>query len=311
MPVLTFVRGEDLRTIVVPRGDAAAPAIVSLPTDRFTRPRRIDAIGDRDVTDVGRKNGRFLIGMQAVKQPFVLTVDHAEKPRHERDEGSDQRRDRARDHRRGDHPQSPGIQGIPGIDSAALHRAQHDEASLRNRRRVEAIEAAIAGDYFSEPHGRSDWVWKDFYINGVRWKYGSIPELPLIQPEKVSQLPLDIHLTNDYRYQLVRETEVDGYRVYEVSFQPPPNAPGSLPLYRGTVWIDKRTWARIRISMVQLNLTGEVLSNEERVDFQPFARATWLRSTRRTWRRRTRGPSCGCRSTSMRSRSSPPPVMAT
>src|SRR5207248_3011445 len=46
----------------------------------------------------------------------------------------------------------------------------------------------------------------------------------------------------------------------------------ALPLYRGTVWIDAKSWARIRISMIQLNLTGEVLSNEERVDFQPFAR---------------------------------------
>src|SRR5207249_2006409 len=61
---------------------------------------------------------------------------------------------------------------------------------------------------------------------------------------------------------------------YEVRFEPPPKAAASLPLYRGTVWIDSRSWARIRISMVQLNLSGEVLSNEERVDFQPFDRAS-------------------------------------
>src|SRR5205823_2355746 len=72
--------------------------------------------------------------------------------------------------------------------------------------------------------------------------------------------------------QLVRETDVAGYHTYEVRFEPPPNAATALPLYRGTVWIDARTWARVRITMVQLNLTGEVLSNEERVDFQPFAR---------------------------------------
>ena len=84
----------------------------------------------------------------------------------------------------------------------------------------------------------------------------------------------DIHLTNEYRYQLVRESDVDGYHTYEVRFEPPPNAPESLPLYRGTVWIDAHTWARVRLSMVQLNLTGNVLSNEERVDFQPFARAS-------------------------------------
>ncbi|MGZ4779013.1 MAG: hypothetical protein ACXV5L_07435, partial [Thermoanaerobaculia bacterium] len=275
MPVLTFVRGEDLRTIVVPRGDAAAPAIVSLPTDRFTRPRRIDAAGDRDVSDVGKKNGRFLIGMQAVKQPFVLTVDHAEKP----DANVTKEAISVATER--------GITVEEIIRNHQAYKAFQESIQPRYIARdttklrfgigagSEVIEAAIAGDFFSEPHGRSDWVWKDFFINGVRWKYGSIPELPLIQPEKVSQLPLDIHLTNEYRYQLARETEIEGYRVYEVNFQPPPNAPESLPLYRGTVWIDKRSWARIRITMVQLNLTGEVLSNEERVDFQPFARDTW------------------------------------
>ena len=97
-------------------------------------------------------------------------------------------------------------------------------------------------------------MWQDFFINGVRWKYGRIPELPLIQPEKVTQLPLDIHLSNEYRYELVRQTDMLGYRTYEVRFEPPPNAPEDLPLYRGTVWIDAKTWARVRIAMVQLNL---------------------------------------------------------
>jgi len=275
MPVLTFVRGEDLRTIVVPSGDAAAPAIVSLPTDRFTRPHRIDVAGDRVVTDVGRKNGRFLIGMQAVRQPFVLTVDHAEKP-----DGKVTKEAISVATERGitveeiirNHQAYKAFQ-----ESIQPRYIARDTTKLRFGIGAgsEVIEAAIAGDYFSEPNGRADWVWRDFLINGVRWKYGRIPELPLIQPEKVSQLPLDIHLTNDYRYQFIRETELNGYPVYEVHFEPPPNAPASLPLYRGTVWIAKQNWARIRIDMVQLNLTGEVLSNEERVDFQPFARDSW------------------------------------
>ena len=79
----------------------------------------------------------------------------------------------------------------------------------------------------------------------------------------------------------MRPTDLLGYRVYEVRFEPPPNAPAELPLYRGTVWIDARTWARVRIAMVQLNLTGEVLSNEERVDFVPFSRETKAAAERR------------------------------
>src|SRR5258708_16808080 len=96
----------------------------------------------------------------------------------------------------------------------------------------EAIEATIAGDYFSDPTSkptpRADWVWQDFYLNGVKWKYGRIPELPLIQPEKVTQLPLAIHLTNEYRYDLVRETDVLGYHTYLAHFEPPPT-PAATP----------------------------------------------------------------------------------
>ncbi len=271
MPVLTFVRGEDLRTIIVPRGDATAATIASLPSDRYTRPRRIDAAGDRQVTDVGAKGGHFLIGLQPVKHPFLLTLDHTEKPQTTKEAISvaTQR----------------GITVEEIIRNHQAYRSYQESIQPRYIARDatklrftleggEAIEATISGDFFSDPHAASDWVWQDFYINGVKWKYGRIPELPLIQPEKVAQLPLDIHLTNEYRYQLIRETDLNGYHTYEVRFEPPPNAPAGLPLYRGTVWIDSKTWSRIRISMVQLNLTGEVLSNEERVDFQPFARAT-------------------------------------
>lgn len=272
-PVLEFVRGEDLRTIVIPRGDATASTIVSLPSDAYINPKRIDAAGEVVMTDVGRKGGHFLIGMRPVTAPFVFAVEHNEKPQ-------------------------PNVtketlniateRGITVEEIIRNHQAYRSyEESIQPRYVAkdttklrfqlagsEAIEATIAGDFFSDPKGRADWVWSDFYINGVKWKYGRIPELPLIQPEKVTQLPLDIHLTNEYRYVLVRETELNGYRTYEVRFEPPPNAPASLPLYRGTVWIDAKTWARIRISMIQMHMTGEVLSNEERVDFEPFARAS-------------------------------------
>ncbi|HEV7484266.1 MAG TPA: hypothetical protein VGQ65_01195 [Thermoanaerobaculia bacterium] len=276
-PVIAFVRGEDLRTVLVPRGDAAASTIASPAGDYYKTPRRYDAAGDKDVTDVGTKGGRFLIGMPPVKQPFVFTVEHNDAPRANVTK------------------EAMNISGQRGITVEEIirnHQAYKSYQESIQPRYVardatklrftmtggEAIEATIAGDYFSDPTSkptpRADWVWQDFYLNGVKWKYGKIPELPLIQPEKVTQLPLDIHLTNEYRYELVRESDLLGYHTYEVRFQPPPNAAADLPLYRGTVWIDSKTWARVRLSMVQLNLKGEILSNEERVDFQPFAKST-------------------------------------
>ena len=274
MPVLTFVRGEDLRTLLVARGDAAAPSILALPGERYTRPRRIDAAGEREITDTGRRNGNLLVGTPATSAPYAVLVEHAEKPEHNvTKESISVATER-------------GIAVEEIIRNHQAYRAYQESIAPRTIARnttklrfdigngADSLEATIAGDFFSDPHGNSDWIWQDFYINGVKWKYGRIPELPLIQPEKVTQLPLDIHLTNDYRYELVRQTELNGYRVYEVRFEPPPNAPAELPLYRGTVFIDARTWARIRVSTVQLHLTGEVLSNEERVDFAPFARET-------------------------------------
>ena len=274
MPVLTFVRGEDLRTMLIARGDAAAPSILSLPADRYTKPRRIDSLGEKAITDTGTRGGRLLVGTPPAKDAYAVVVDYTEKP------------DRTAVRETVDVATERGITVEEIIRNHQSYDAYQESIQPRYIARnttklrfeigggAEALEAAILGDYFSDPAGRADWVWSEFFINGVKWKYGGIPELPLIQPEKVTQLPLDIHLTNEYRYELVRATDMDGYRVYEVRFEPPPNAPDELPLYRGTVWIDARTWARVRIAMVQLHLTGEVLSNEERVDFVPFSRAT-------------------------------------
>lgn len=273
MPVLSFVRGEDLRTIMIPRGDAAAPFILSLPADRFAEPRRIDAAGERAITDAGIRGDALLVGSPVATDPFAVVVDYREKPdanvtRETIDVASERGITVEEIVRR--HQAYDAFQ-----ESVQPRYVARNTTSLRfDITGGESIEASIAGDYFFDPAGRADWVWSDFYINGVRWKYGRIPELPLIQPEKVTQLPLDLHLTNEYRYELVRVTDLGGYRVYEVRFAPPANAPADLPLYRGTVWIDTRTFSRVRISMIQLNLTGEILSNEERVDFVPFSRQT-------------------------------------
>jgi hypothetical protein len=274
MPVLAFVRGEDLRTVLIPRGDAGGASILSVDARRYTKPRRIDAAGERVITDSARRGDLLLVGSPAVKEPYAVLVDYAEPT-----EASVTRETI-------DIATERGITVEEIIRNHQAYEAFQDSIQpkyiARNTTKLrfdigggaEALEAAIAGSYFSDPTGRADWVWSEFYLNGVKWKYGKIPELPLIQPEKVTQLPLDLHLTNDYRYELVRATDLLGYRVYEVRFEPPKNAPEALPLYRGTVWIDTKTWARVRIAMVQLNLGGEVLSNEERVDFVPFSRET-------------------------------------
>ncbi|MHB0968426.1 MAG: BamA/TamA family outer membrane protein [Thermoanaerobaculia bacterium] len=267
---LAFVRGEDLRSVVIIPGDATVPTIVSLPSDDYMAPRRVDAAGARNITDVGKKGGRFFIGLQASSDPFVLTADRPPIDADVSKEAIDVVSDKGttveeiiRNH-----------QAYWSYQHTILPRyIARNETKLRfTVGQGESFEATLAGEQFFEKNAKSDWVWRDLLINGVRWKYGSIPELPLIQPEKVAQLPLDLHLTNDYRYELVRATPLRGFQTWEVRFEPPPNAPPELPLYRGTVWIDARTWSRVRIAMIQLNLSGEVLSNEERLDYEPLAK---------------------------------------
>ena len=42
-------------------------------------------------------------------------------------------------------------------------------------------------------------------------------------------------------------------------------------LYRGTVWIDRRTFARVQVQAVQTDLSAPVVSNEEIQRYRPVA----------------------------------------
>jgi hypothetical protein len=270
---IAFVRGEDLRTLLITPGNPDEPSILVLPDSEPVNPRRVEADGASAITDTGSRNREYLIGLARSAAPFLITVD---RPAMEELNITRETIDVAT--RRGlsvdeiirNHQAWRSFQDSiqpPYIARNATHLRFAITAG-------EHLEATLAGDHFFDPPQLSDWVWEDLFINGVRWRYGRIPELPLIQPERVTQLPLDLHLTREYRYDLVGERRIDGYSAWEIRFEPPREAPADMPLYRGTVWIDQHSFARVRISMLQMNLSGEVLSNEETVDYQPFARST-------------------------------------
>jgi hypothetical protein len=144
------------------------------------------------------------------------------------------------------------------------------EASLRFRVAEvnETFDLTIRGPYFLRRGEAADWVWKDFYLNGVKWKGKTLPKIPILQPEKVTTLPLDIRLTEDYRYELAGTSEVSGRRAYEINFTPKETV-GDRPVYRGKVWIDAQTFALLRRDSVQLNLKGDTLSNVQSEFYQP------------------------------------------
>ncbi len=133
---------------------------------------------------------------------------------------------------------------------------------------AQTFEATLQGPLFYSPKTGSDWAWQTLYVNGVRWRSKQLPEIPLIQPEKAAALPLEIHFTKEYRYRLRGSDTLDGRDAWVVDFAPSgPGAAGKL--YQGSVWVDKRTFARLRTRAVQIGLEGEVLSNEETMTYSP------------------------------------------
>jgi hypothetical protein len=93
----------------------------------------------------------------------------------------------------------------------------------------------------------------------IPWK--KIPELPLIQPEKVVTLPLDLTFDKSYDYQLAGEDELAGRPAYVVAFEPTKELAGK-SLYRGRVWIDRETFGLLRFGP-QTHLEAPILQNEE------------------------------------------------
>ncbi len=132
----------------------------------------------------------------------------------------------------------------------------------------QTFEATLQGPYFVGDTTGSDWAWQTLYVNGVKWRGKSIPEIPLVQPEKAAAMPLQIHFTKQYRYRLRGTDKVDGRDAWVVDFAPAgPAETGKL--YQGTVWVDRQIYARLKTRAVQAGLEGEVISNEETMTFSP------------------------------------------
>jgi len=124
------------------------------------------------------------------------------------------------------------------------------------------IDISIDSRYFWERGGQLEWEQTSYYVNGNRVRWKNIPELPLIQPEKVITLPLDLTLDKTYTYRLVGTDRVGGKPAHVIEFEPAvPDSARSL--YRGRLWIDTTTFARLKASVIQESLEPPVLSNEE------------------------------------------------
>ena len=165
------------------------------------------------------------------------------------------------------------LQRLQAFEDAQARKLDHYEAVytqyLRYRpgARMEPIEVSFSGPFFFRQGRGFDWVWKEFMVAGVRWK-GKIPELPLIQPARAAAMPLEINLDRRYVYRLKGTAVVEGRDCWEVEFEPV-DGRSETGMWKGTVWVDREVFARVKTRALQLGLTGEVLSNEETTFFEP------------------------------------------
>lgn len=121
-----------------------------------------------------------------------------------------------------------------------------------------------------------EWEELSFEMNGAKWT-SNRPAFPLLQPEKVLSLPLDLRLNQDYTYRLDGVDTVNGRPAFVVRFDP---VDAAHALYRGTVWIDRQTFVRLRVRAVETKLSGAIVSNDETQVFEPVGdvdrRPIWL-----------------------------------
>jgi hypothetical protein len=120
--------------------------------------------------------------------------------------------------------------------------------------------------YFVDREG-IEWEERTFSVNGSKWG-ADRPPFPMMQPEKVLSLPMDLRLGDDYRYRLVGDAVVDDVPCYELAFEP---IRQDRSLYRGTMWISRESFVRVRIRAVQTNLSAPVVSNEETQTYKTVA----------------------------------------
>ena len=127
-----------------------------------------------------------------------------------------------------------------------------------------AYNLVTENQLFSD-HGAVEWAELSFELNGAKWT-SNRPAFPLVQPEKVLSLPLDLRLNQDYAYRLDGTDVVNGRPAFVVRFDP---VVSTSALYRGTVWIDRETFVRLKVQAVETKLNGPIVSNDETQTFEP------------------------------------------
>ena len=273
----SFVRGEDLSLRVIVRKDPASEELdLFFPDPQLKRPARIDGTTGVafDLFGQSRTDDGLRVAIPDPEPVSLLRLERMTASEIEGLEGVEERLTVA-DQRQ--IPVEEILRRLQAFEDAQNRRIQtyralnttHLRFQLSNG--VRGLEVTFEGDFFFRQDEGFDWAWQTVYLNGVRWRGKKIPNIPLVQPEKAAALPLTINFTKEYTYRLRGTEEIDGRDCWVVDFSPAVAVESGRTLFRGTVWVDREHFGRVRTKALQLGLEGEVLSNEETAYFTPVS----------------------------------------
>lgn len=271
----TFVRGEDLGLRVIAETPADASQVQLFFEDPQLRsPRILDLQTGEAGTAFGQR--RMQSGLMVpVEEPGPVVLLSLDRMSAAELEGIEEQVEVADERQM---PVEEILRRLQAFEDDQARKLDHYQASNILHLRfllgngAASIEASFDGNFFFRQGKGFDWTWENLYIDGVKWKGKSLPEIPLVQPEKAAALPVEIRLSKEYTYRLRGTAIVDGRDCWVVDFEPLEVTPGR-SLYQGTVWIDREIYARVQTRTLQLGLEGNVLSNEETMSFRPVTGA--------------------------------------
>jgi hypothetical protein len=267
----SFVRGEDLALRVIVAAPAGTDQLaLRFPDPQLRTPARVLASGEAVPLGASRRTADALEVRLA--DPAPVEILRVERASIQELEGVAEEVTVAGERQM---PVEEILRRLQAFEDGQGRRLRHYQALNSTTLRfqaasgVQAIEATFEGEVFVRQGQPFDWAWQRFLINGVVWRGKSIPEIPLIQPEKAAAMPLEILFGKEYRYELAGAEIVDGRDCWMVDFEPTTAVVAGRTLYKGRVWVDRQIYARVRTRAVQLGLEGEVLSNEETMAYSP------------------------------------------
>jgi hypothetical protein len=182
---------------------------------------------------------------------------------------------------------------VPGARHLSAREivARHQAAAARQRRAIHSLVSAGTMTLTFEAPGfpaplaitseavifasrdRVEIEQRDIRVNGIAFRGGTVPRLPLLEPERVASPPLEIALDEMYRYSLEGEGEAGGVRCHVVRFEP---IERGRSLFSGRAWLAIGSYALVKVAAVQTGLQGPIVLSEQVDLFRPDADGYWL-----------------------------------